>query len=373
MALTIGSYIVDPRDLDAFPSILARATLLVPAIALIASLAAVILATVAYWTGAKLSFIGFGIAAIVAGATVGLSTLGMWSLARTQNVIISPLAHFTRKAHIKEFPARVARNVVYGSAADGTQLVLDIWPATMPASGALRPAFIRMHGGGWINGSKSEMANWNIWLNELGYIVFDVEYRMPPPERWKSEVGDVKCALGWVLDNANKYGVDPSRIHLTGISAGGNLAMLAAYSMGSPDLPASCPAPTVPIKSVVNFYGPSDLASTYSSSPSPAYIQNALARYIGGPYSEFPYRYKLLSPITHVSASSPPTLMFLGLNDRIVTRDQADRLGKALASEGVAHEIYLLPGADHGFDLNWASMSSDFAREMVRRFLLKHD
>jgi len=37
---------------------------------------------------------------------------------------------------------------------------------------------------------------WNRWLNELGYGVFDMEYRMPSPVRWLDEIGDVKSALG---------------------------------------------------------------------------------------------------------------------------------------------------------------------------------
>ena len=89
--------------------------------------------------------------------------------------------------------------------------------------------------------SSGYMAGMGSWRQErsaeleqlaerLGYVVFDVEYRMPPPVRWKEEIGDVKCALGWVVGNAEKYGIDASRISIMGYSAGANLAMLAAYS-----------------------------------------------------------------------------------------------------------------------------------------------
>jgi acetyl esterase/lipase len=371
-ALTVGYYVVNPSDLGALPSTLARAALIAPATTLVAALVSTILAGIAYWNRARLASGGFALVAIVAVATAGFSASGTWSMARKENVAVSLVSHFTVKTHMKQLPSRVERNVVYGTAADGTELVLDIWPATAPTPDVLRPAFIRLHGGGWITGTKSEMPNWNVWLNELGYTVFDIEYRLPPRGRWKDQVGDVKCALGWVFNNAGKYGADPSRISLTGFSAGGNLAMLAAYSMGSPDLPPSCSAPIVPIKSVVNLYGPSDLASTYATSPSPIYVRDALRQYVGGSVAEFPDRYRIISPITYVSATSPPTITVLGLSDRIVPREQADRLDQALKSAGVAHETYLLPAADHGFDLNWATMSTEFAREMIRRFILKH-
>ena len=113
------------------------------------------------------------------------------------------------------------------------------WLAEATSAASLRPAIVKMHGGGWTSGSRSMSAKWNRRLNQLGYHVFDVDYRMPPPERWKDEVGDVKCALGWVVANAEKYRIDPARIGTMGYSAGGNLAMLAAYSAGDPQLPPS--------------------------------------------------------------------------------------------------------------------------------------
>ena len=45
-------------------------------------------------------------------------------------------------------------------------------------------------------------------------------------ERWQDETGDVKCALGWVAAHAAEYQIDPTRISVTGFSAGGTLAML---------------------------------------------------------------------------------------------------------------------------------------------------
>jgi hypothetical protein len=96
--------------------------------------------------------------------------------------------------------------------------------------------------------------------------------------------------------------------------------MLAAYGILSLDLPPSCVAPAVSIRSVVNFYGPSDLTSLYDASPSPAYIHDALQQYIGGPVAQFAERYKMLSPVTHVGAKSPPTITVLGLSDRLLPR-----------------------------------------------------
>jgi acetyl esterase/lipase len=204
------------------------------------------------------------------------------------------------------------------------------------------------------------------------YHVFDIEYRMPPPERWKDEVGDVKCALGWVVANAPKYRIDPERISIMGNSAGGNLAMLAAFSMGDPRLPPSCDIPTVLVKSVVNLYGPADLTLLYSSSGNLTDVANPLTRYIGGSPTQYPVRYLAVSPISYVGAKTPPTITLLGTSDHDIPTDQARSLDQAFTHAGVPHETYLLPGNDHGFEVNWGGFGAQFARDKIKAFLQKH-
>jgi acetyl esterase/lipase len=201
-------------------------------------------------------------------------------------------------------------------------------------------------------GAASQAVEWNRWLNQLGYQVLDVEYRMPPPERWKDEVGDIKCALGWLVANAAKYHVDPARISIMGFSADANLAMLAAYSMGDSRLPPSCEGPMVLVRSVVNIYGPADLTLFYGSSGSLAEIQTVLRQYIGGSPTQYQERYRTVSPVSHIGATPPSTVTLFGTSDHIVPVDQALNLDRALSQMGVTHETYLLPGNDHGFEVN---------------------
>ena len=161
----------------------------------------------------------------------------MWQLARQEHVPLSLDTYLAYAAHRDIGGPQLERTVVYGMAADGTRLVLDVWLSDGAVTGSSRPAIVKVHGGGWTGGSRSQAIDWNRWLNQLGYQVFDVEYRMPPPERWKDEVGDVKCALGWVTANAPNTG-SILRASAHGVLGGRDLAMLAAYSMGNPRLPA---------------------------------------------------------------------------------------------------------------------------------------
>ena len=247
-----------------------------------------------------------------------------------------------------------------------------MWRTDQVPADALRPALVRVHGGAWISGRR-EPGAWIRWLNALGYDVFDVDYRLPPPERWRDEVADVKCALGWVAAHAAGLHVDPARIGLIGQSAGGNLALLAAYTMGDPALPPSCDVSPVAVRVVINLYGPGDLAHLYRSSGSRAYIQDALRRYIGGGPDQYPERYRAVSPVTHVGPDVPPTITLFGTSDRMIPVAQGIELRDMLGRAGRAHELYLLPATDHGFDMNWGGFSTQIARATIERFLRRYD
>lgn len=328
------------------------------------------LAVVAWRFGALVPASAFALVAALTAATALWPSIALWQQARQAHVSLSLGAALIPRLNAGG-PA-LEGSVVYATAADGTRLKLDVWRADSAATGAPHPAVVRVHGGAWIQGTRSDLSDWDRWLNRLGYDVFDIDYRMPPPARWRDEVGDVKCALGWVAAHADTYHVDPKRISVMGYSAGGNLALLAAYSMGDPRLPASCSTSTVSVRSAVNLYGPPDLSLIYRSSGSTDYIDDVLGRYIGGTPSEYPGRYRSLSPLSHVSASTPPTITVLGERDRLVPTNQAHVLDRALSDAGVAHETLLLPGQDHGFDANWSGLGTQFARARVRAFLERY-
>lgn len=279
--------------------------------------------------------------------------------------------YLANATHLRIGGPQPERSVEYGKADDGTKLLLDVWLPKKVGNETLRPAVVKLHGGGWTSGRRGQGVNWNRWLSEHGYAAFDVEYRLAPQAKWKDEVGDVKCALGFVASNAARYQIDPARISTWGHSAGGNLAMLAAYSMGDPVLPASCDGPTVAVRSVVNFYGPADLTASVKDSAIPE-ADNVLMRYVGGSLAQYPDRYRILSPINHVGAKSPPTITFLGARDRLLPASQALALDRALAGAGVIRETYLLPGSDHSFDANWGGFATQFARAKVGPFLARH-
>jgi acetyl esterase/lipase len=373
ITVALAVYWLDPVEVTSLPRGAGPWALSFPLHLLLVTVASLALGLLALRLRVRLAAGISGLAAILSALLALWPSVAMWRLAQQENVSLSLATYLAYATHRDGSDPQLERTVEYGVAADGTKLVLDVWLAKWAAPGSLSTAIVKVHGGGWSGGSRSEGVAWNKWLNELGYSVFDVEYRLSPPERWKDEVGDVKCALGWLVANAAQYRIDTARISIMGFSAGGNLAMLAAYSMGEPELPPSCNVAAVSVRSVVNVYGPADLTLFYGSSGSLTEIHTSLRQYIGGPPAQYPDRYRAVSPISYIGARTPPTMTLLGTRDHIVPADQAQSLDQALLHAGVTHETYLLPGNDHGFDVNWGGFATQFAREKIKAFLAAHD
>jgi acetyl esterase/lipase len=370
ITVALGVYFLHPADSTSLPHEVGARALSFSLHLLVVTIVTVGLGLLAGWLRARLAAGVFGLVAILSSFLALWPSVAVWQLARRENVSLSLGTYLAYAAHRDIAGPQLERTVGYGTAADGTGLVLDVWLSDVPMTSS-SPAVVKVHGGGWTGGSRTQGVDWNRWLNQLGYSVFDVEYRMPPPERWKDEVGDIKCALGWVVLNATKYRIDPARVSIFGLSAGGHLAMLAAYSMGAARLPPSCNVPTVAVKSVINLYGPVDLALLYSSSGSLTSVQHVLRQYIGGSAAQYPDRYRAVSPLSYIGAETPPTITFLGINDHIVPAEQARSLDQALTLSGVTHQTYLLPGNDHGFEVNWGGFGAQFVREKIKAFLLQ--
>jgi acetyl esterase/lipase len=269
------------------------------------------------------------------------------------------------------------KTVTYHTTADGLKLELDVWEPNKSANGR-RPAILKVHGGGWTAGARSEHYQWNLLFNDLGYVVFDMDYRLPKsvdPAKWiwTDEIGDVKCALRWIVDNADRYDVDINRIGLFGYSAGANLVTMAAYTKGHPRFPATCrSSDDVDLQFVIGICTPSELTSMYKKTGS-SFAQRCLETYLQGSPAEVPDRYEMASPVDHVGPNIPPTILFHGETDRVVPFEQIGIMEQALKRAGATYEYYKLPYADHGYDFNWNTFQVQTTRHKVKTFIAKHN
>jgi acetyl esterase len=306
-----------------------------------------------------------GTAACAFAAVASLVPVGqaLWT-ASAEDAPLSLSGYLAGTSYVE---ARPSETVTYARPG-GEELELDVWrPSGEAAGGPGRPAVIVVHGGAWERGSRGQMPRWNAWFADRGYAVFDIEYRLAPPPRWREAPADVRCAVGWVKQNAARYGVDPDRVALVGHSAGGHLALLSAYTEGGRAAPASCDVPDTEVEAVAAFYPPTDLAGLYRR----GYL-GGMPDFMGGIRADVPERYRLTSPVARVDAGDPATFLVHGSGDEIVPAAQSGLLAERLRGAGVPNHYLELPWASHTFDFYWGGWGAQITRSSLGEFLNNH-
>ncbi len=331
------------------------------------ALLGLLLALLAYRAGTRG---GSVVAALLCATTIAVSLAPMVQaqrVAAAEEVRLSLPGYFAGPASAAERPTETATYARPG----GEDLELDVWRPHGDASGGPaaekgRPAVVVVHGGGWRSGTRGEFPEWNAWLADEGHVVFDIDYRLSA-SNWHEAPADVACAVGWVKENAQRYGVDPGRVALMGRSAGGHLALLAAYT-GAPTVPTpGCEAPNdrdTGVAAVVAFYPPTDLARLSRQ----GYL-SGMDRFLGGTPGTAPGRYRLLSPVSRVDPADPPTFLVHGVDDEIVPSGESELLAGKLREAGVPYHLVELPWANHTFDFSWGGWGSQITRSSLEEFL----
>ena len=236
--------------------------------------------------------------------------------------------------------------------AQGTRL-----GATAPIDAA--PIVVVIHGGSWQGGDPGQLPRLNSALARHGYAVAAIAYRHAPGHRFPAQLEDVEAAVTYLKRRSRDLGLDGDRIALLGRSAGGQLALLAAYTLGDPS-----------IRGAVSLYGPTDLAWGWAN-PSPPRVHDSrgiLAAYLGGSPQTHAAAYTAASPIAF-AADAVPTLLLHGARDELVSVEHARRLAAALDAAGRRYTYLELPWATHGCDFAFRGPCGQVTRVAVERFL----
>lgn len=245
---------------------------------------------------------------------------------------------------------------------DNLRLTLNVYqPPDSPFHrGRASPAIVVLYSGAWQSGSPAQNSEFNRYMAARGYTVFAISYRHAPRYRFPSQLEDVQAALVFIRQYASQYGADPDRIALLGRSAGAHLAMLAAYQPGAS-----------PVRAVVNYYGPVDLAAGYADPPrpDPLNVRALLEAFLGGPPEKLMARYQAASPINFVTQPLPPTLLVYGSRDHVVQSKYGRRLYNRLRSVRSTAVLLEIPWAEHAFDTVFNGPSNQLALYYTERFL----
>ena len=173
-----------------------------------------------------------------------------------------------------------------------------------------RPGVLFIHGGGWVGGSKENVvANFCLPYVLKGFVVANVEYRLAKAALAPAAVTDVLKAAEWFQKNAEKYGVDPKKIIVSGDSAGGHLALMVGLAPKQANL-----GPPAKVAAVINFYGITDVMDVLEG-------QNMKAYAVGWIPDSMADRREVarrVSPQSWVRKKLPPTLTIHGGEDPTV-------------------------------------------------------
>ncbi|MFF0740415.1 alpha/beta hydrolase [Streptomyces sp. NPDC004111] len=237
--------------------------------------------------------------------------------------------------------------------------------------GKKTPAVVLAHAGGFHTFDKSDLRGTGRWLADHGVAVFAVDYRLAGPDRptWNKAPQDLVAALSWVQKNADEYGVDSTRISLGGMSAGGTLAMNAAYRLHNGTIKTPDGSTPKPPAAVIGFYPGTDVTQMWKDDV--AGTREAAEMFTGGTPDQYPDRYREVSPTSDIRPGLPRTLLVVGDRDRSARPETVTGLGDALRKQGVDTEVRELPFAEHAFDDAYGSLTSQTSRQILLDFLTK--
>lgn len=222
--------------------------------------------------------------------------------------------------------------------------------------GAYAPLFVYVHGGGWTGGGPQKQARRMYHsLAREGWVVAALRYPLAPEASIADQVRAVKAAIHNLRSNAPEYGIDPARVVVSGSSAGGHLAALAALTT-APTFQTGFEDGDTTVSGCVPMYGIYDMANRNGTRPDWPYVDRDVMK---GSYREKPGEFHAVSPIDHVRSGAPPFLVIHGTHDSLVPIAEAEVFVAALDTVGAPVEFVRVLGAQHGFD----AVSSKLSRQ----------
>jgi acetyl esterase/lipase len=277
-----------------------------------------------------------------------------------RSALVIALAFAPLVARAEDSSVKVVPDVVYGHK-DGLAMTFDVFTPVQNAKGV---GVLFMVSGGWYSfwAPPEKYQSFYKPLTDAGFTVFTVRHGSSPKYGIPDAVSDVRRAVRCIRLHASEYGIDPNRIGVYGMSAGGHLSLMLGTASDEGKADDEDPVLRVSdrVQAVVAYVAPTDLTIMVHDAPNhlPAYDKfPALALDLEGA--------KTHSPLMQVTTDDAPTLLLAGAKDELVPVEHSRRIKDALEQEKVAVKLVEYPEAGHGFkpdDMQAASA------EMVKWF-----
>lgn len=234
-----------------------------------------------------------------------------------------------------------ARALTVPASADGPAIPLRVLASPQPTG-----VYVHCHAGGWTIG---EVDTQDPRLERIaaasGMTAVSIDYRRAPEHPYPAPLDDCERAARWLLANAERELSAPARFVIGGESAGANLALCTLLRLAR-ERPGG------------GFAGVNLLYGNYDLSMTPSQLAAGEDLLISRRSLEWFYdqyvpdharrRDPDVSPLYADLSGLPPTLLSVGSADSLL--DDTTFLACRMLAAGVACELQIVPGGEHGFD-----------------------
>lgn len=236
----------------------------------------------------------------------------------------------------------ITSDVVYGHK-DGLALTFDVFRPTEDGKGI---GVLFMVSGGWYSHWQppEQARGFFQGMLDRGFTVFAVRHGSAPRYKVPEAIGDVRRAVRFIRLHAADYGVDPERLGVYGMSAGGHLSMVLATTGDEGDPKAKDPVlrGSSRIAAAAAYCGPTDL-QPWVTGPDSGMRDRFTALQFDGDLADD------CSPLLQATADDAPTLLIHGDEDDLVPINHSHRMLKAMREAGAPCELLIIEGVGHGF------------------------
>lgn len=231
---------------------------------------------------------------------------------------------------------------------------LAVYPCATPAS----PVLIFMHGGGWTNGYKEQMAFLAPAFNARGFTFISSSYRLAPAHVFPANFNDAADSVKLVWTLADRYGYDREALFVGGHSSGGHLASLLATR-------TDWQAPRRLRSDVITGCAP--ISATFDFTPGSG--GSVRPRFLG---AQHVFNEVSASPLFHIGVDVPPFFVTCGSEDFPHLIVQAEKFAMVARARGGHVESLSVEGATHvtvlltapGDQNPWLGLATDWMRRI---------
>jgi len=238
----------------------------------------------------------------------------------------------------KHLPTDVASRLDVSYDSRDRDAHLDVFsPMTASATDTTLPTIVWIHGGGWVSGTKADVANYLRILAHHGFTTVGIDYSVAPGKQYPTPILQSNAALRYLLAHARELHIDTTRIFLGGDSGGAQIAAELANALGAPaDAAALGLTPALrpgQLRGTILYCGPYDSHAVRFDGPFGGFLKTVLWSYLGERDFQRTPQFARIAVTTYVTPAFPATFISAGNGDPL--EPQSREFARKLSSLGV--------------------------------------